>query len=102
MVNYKGLYLFIALFLFLTLYKLNIFRMKYPTHINMQNLGDGNYKVTDDKENRYFIGELDEALDFYSAWSLGKEPYDDIEYIVDIEGLEFECDFDLDIEEDED
>ena len=76
--------------------------MKYPTHINMQNLGDGNYKVTDDKENRYFIGELDEALDFYSAWSLGKEPYDDIEYIVDIEGLEFECDFDFDIEEDED
>ena len=73
--------------------------MEYPSHIKFEQLDEVTYQVTDSKENRYFVGELDETLDFYSAWVKGDEPYEDIEYFIELDGIEFECDIDLDDED---
>lgn len=69
--------------------------MDYPDHIIFEPLDDGvHYQVTDTDKNRYFCGELNETLDFYNAWSIGKEPFDDVDYYIDWESIEFESDMD--------
>jgi len=59
--------------------------MEFTTDITFNEYDDVNYIVEDEKGGRYFIGELDEALDFYNAWSVGEEPYDDVEYLTEYE-----------------
>ena len=76
--------------------------MSYPTFIEFEQLDEVYYQVTDDVGSRHFIGELDDALDVYNAWSEMKEPdHFELEYFVELDGVEFECDFDLDIEDED-
>jgi len=64
-------------------------------------LTEVDYQVIDDSNDRYFIGELDDALDVYNSWSLGEELDFELEWFVDLEeGMTFICDFDLDDNED--
>ena len=69
--------------------------------IEFVQLTEVDYQVIDDANDRYFIGELDDALDVYNSWSLGGDLNFELEWHVDIEeGMTFT--FDLDLEDDED
>lgn len=68
------------------------------TNVTFEQIGEFEYKVMDDEGNRFFIGELDDALDTYSAWTEGKEPPFELDYTVDLENVEIIIEF----EDDED